>query len=92
MFEQNTKCFGNFLEKVNIFDEKSLGNWFLIIFGKNVAKNRALRENIRFLQQFPTFRGGGEFQSSPPGANGTVTLQELLMMLVETITDWKVRR
>ena len=43
---------------------------FSTICGNVVANNRAFENNIRFLEQFSRFRGGGDFTGFPlAGAN-----------------------
>ena len=45
---------------MEIFDENSIEKLnFNLFLGKVVAKNRAFRNNIIFLQQFFPVRGGG---------------------------------
>ena len=68
-FGGKTQRAGKILRKVWIFFRKlNIKNDFPTISGNVVAKNRALENKIRFLQQFlPNFGGGGVPVFPPPG-------------------------
>ena len=59
---QKHNCLGSFGENEEVFDENSIDNLMLTIFGKVVAKNRAFATTI-----FPFRRGDVPYV--PPGGS-----------------------
>ena len=61
------KLLRNFEKILEIFDDNSIEKLnFYLFLGKVVAKNRALGNNIIFLQQFFPVRGGVQTPLPPP--------------------------
>ena len=58
VWTKNTMGWGIFEKILKIFDENSMGKWNFYIFLGKVVKNRALGNNIIFLQLFFPVREG----------------------------------
>ena len=66
MDEKHSYLVGNFQETFENFWSKFNIHWILAIFGKVVAKNKAFRNNIIFLQNFFQFRRGESLNPLTP--------------------------
>ena len=56
--------FGKMLETLKNFPENLKEKWSFYYLWENVAKYRASKDNIKFLQLFPHFGGGRAVQCS----------------------------
>ena len=64
--DEKHKLLGDFHKILKISDKNSIKKNFLASFGKDVGKNRAVRNNTIFLQKFSICRGRGTFRVFPP--------------------------